>query len=171
LIWLNAPAVGRAQHALYFMEAAMPAKPNAHVEYPLVDTAITALADWINRYRQSAQPSGLGECDAREVARIATDLGISTGDLRSLAKAEPGSAKLLGYMLTALGIDPKGLARTEPLVMRDLERLCTTCPDKKRCRHDLEEFSAAQHFHDYCPNAVTLDALVAERGNQANHPV
>lgn len=147
----------------------MPAKPNTQVEYPLVDAAVAVLAGWIKHCRRMVRPSGLGECDAREAARIATDLGISAGDLRSLARKEPGSARLLGYMLTALGIDPKRLARTEPLVMRDLERLCASCSDKKRCRHDLEELSAAQHFHDYCPNAVTLDALATERSNQTSH--
>jgi hypothetical protein len=145
------------------MEATMPTTPNPQVESGLVGAAISAVADWVNRYRQVVRPSGLGECDASEVARIASDLGVTADDLRGLAKAEPGSADLLGHMLTALGVDPKALARTDPLVMRDLERLCVTCADKKRCRRELDDATAAGHFHEFCPNAVTLDALLTER--------
>jgi hypothetical protein len=147
------------------MEAAMSAEPGTHPHHPIVEATLAAIADWVNRCRQLTLPSALGECDSKEVARIAADLGVTAGELRSLAEAKPGSAELLGHMLPALGIDPKALANTDPLVMRDLQRLCVTCQNKTRCRHELEETSAAGHYHEFCPNAVTLDALLAERNN------
>ena len=141
----------------------MSAEGNTH--YPIVEAAIETIVDWVNRYRALSGGSGLGECDSREVARIASDLGITAADLRDLAEARPGSADLLQEMLPALGVDPKTLAETDPLMMRDLQRLCVTCRNKNRCRRELDELSAAEHYHHYCPNAVTIDALLGERGN------
>lgn len=143
----------------------MPPEPNAVPHYPVVEAALETVADWVNRFRHHAGQSALGECDPREVGRIAADLGISAGDLRDLAEAKPGSANLLKEMLPALGIDPARLAETDPLIMRDLQRLCVTCRNKKRCRHELEAFSASEHYHEFCPNAVTLDALLKERSS------
>jgi hypothetical protein len=68
-------------------------------------------------------------------------------------------------MLPALGIDPRTLAESDPLVMRDLQRLCVACGTKNRCRHELDDLTASEHYHDFCPNAVTLDALLKERSN------
>jgi hypothetical protein len=145
------------------MEAAMSAHTVSH--YPIVEAALETVADWINRFRRSTGRSALGECDSREVARIAADLGITAGELRGLAEAKPGSADLLKDMLRALGIDHKTLADTDPLVMRDLQRLCVICRNKGQCRHELDNLSAAEHYHQFCPNAVTLDALLEERSS------
>jgi hypothetical protein len=51
------------------------------------------------------------------------------------------------------------LARTEPLVLRDMERVCTLCKDKPRCRDDLAAGTAERHYEDYCLNAPTIDHL------------
>lgn len=141
----------------------MSADPNAVPHYPLVESAIEAIADWVNRFRDRTGRSGLGECDSQEVARIAADLGISSRELHALAEAKPGSAALLQEMLPALGIDAKALAETDPLVMRDLQRLCVTCRTKGTCRHALDDLTAEEHYREFCPNAVTLDALVKQR--------
>ena len=81
----------------------------------------------------------------------------------------PHAADLLQKLLVALNVDPKELSRTEPLVMRDLQRLCTTCGAKKRCAQELAEGTAAEHFHEFCPNAFTLDALFDEKKQAAAH--
>lgn len=141
----------------------MVAGPNTAPHYPFVEAAVNAVADWINRYRRLAGRSALGECDPREVARIAAELGISAADLRDLAEAKPGSADLLKEMLPALGFDPKTLAETDPLVMRDLQRLCVRCRNKSECRHALDDLTASERYHEFCPNAVTLEALLKER--------
>jgi hypothetical protein len=62
-------------------------------------------------------------------------------------------------MLAALGADPKKLSKDDPMVMRDLQRLCVSCGYKRQCEHDLTEGHAAENYHDYCPNAYTLDLL------------
>ena len=83
--------------------------------------------------------------------------------MREIMKKGPAGAALLQKMLVALQVDPKALAHSNPLVVRDLQRLCTTCGNQKRCAHELAAGTAAEHFHDFCPNAFTLDALFAQK--------
>ena len=58
-------------------------------------------------------------------------------------------------MLTALSIDQDDLARTEPLVLRDMERVCALCSQKRRCDRDLAAGTSAAHYQEYCANAPT----------------
>ncbi len=100
-----------------------------------------------------------GQCSSEDVLQIAKDLGVSAAELRNLAAKEPGAANLVEKMLTALRVDPQVLANTQPGVMRDLQRLCVVCGQKNRCVHELNDGTAAEHFHQFCPNAFTIDAL------------
>jgi hypothetical protein len=74
---------------------------------------------------------------------------------------------LLQDLLNVLGLDKNALENDEPLAMRDLERLCTTCREKRQCRFDLANGVIADNFRDYCPNAFTLDALLQEKEQRA----
>jgi hypothetical protein len=42
---------------------------------------------------------------------------------------------------------------------RDLQRLCITCGDKRRCEYEIAAGTAAKNKHEFCPNAETLDRL------------
>jgi hypothetical protein len=72
-------------------------------------------------------------------------------------------------MLVALHVDPKVLADMDPLIMRELKWLCITCSNKKRCEHELARGTAAEHFHKFCPNAVSLDELLDQKGQLFSH--
>jgi hypothetical protein len=151
-------------------EGAMPDRANEPQHYPVLERVLNSVADWVNNYRYTfGQASGLGRCDSDQVMEIANDLGVTPAELRALSAKGPGSADLLLKMLVALGVDPKALSDKEPLVMRDLQRLCTTCADKGRCSHELADGTAAAHFHEFCPNAFTLDALFADKDVAAKH--
>jgi len=65
----------------------------------------------------------------------------------------------LPQMLKALGIDEEALARTQPLVLRDMERVCALCHHKGECIRDFAAGTAAEHYEEYCPNAPTIDVL------------
>ena len=67
-------------------------------------------------------------------------------------------------MLAALGIDEDDLARTEPLVLRDMERVCSLCNHKRQCDRDLAAGTAAAHYEEYCRNAPTR-STVSARGH------
>jgi hypothetical protein len=86
-----------------------------------------------------------------------------------LAAKGSGSADILKKMLIALSVDPQALAKADPAVMRDLQRLCILCSHKGRRRHELARGTAAEHFREFCPNAYTLDALFKEKEQPYRH--
>ena len=130
--------------------------------YPRVEAVLDAIAGWMTRYREAhAAKSDLAQCDKEEVSRMAHDLGMSAQDLAAISSKGPNSAALLERMLTALGVDAQ--AHKDAALMHDLQRLCVSCDAKQRCVHEFATGGAVKHFHEFCPNAYTLDALLAER--------
>jgi hypothetical protein len=127
--------------------------------YPVVESVIDIFARWLKHWREIAESCG---CDSEEYARIARDLNVSPGELDSLVRRGSHAADELPKMLAALHIDRKAVARVEPMVMRDLERVCSLCEQKRRCDHELAATTAAAHYADYCPNASTLKTLVTK---------
>jgi hypothetical protein len=65
-------------------------------------------------------------------------------------------------MLEALGIDEANLVRTEPLLLRDMERVCAMCHEKGQCDRDLAAGTAAEHYEGYCLNASSIAGLGKE---------
>ena len=107
-----------------------------------IDQTLQQAADAQRRSRRNAAPLLFGEGGTGDVRR-------NFGD----------------WLLCVRRNDHKTLADTDPLVMRDLQRLCVICRNKGQCRHELDNLSAAEHYHQFCPNAVTLDALLEERSS------
>ena len=139
----------------------MDQQPVPHPDYESLRSVLNAIAEWMKKYRYArGLRNDLANCSADEVARMARDLKIQPTELATLAKKGPNAADLLQRLLVALGVDPAGLEHDDPLVMRDLQRLCTTCDAKRQCRFDLANGVLAENFRDYCPNAFTLDALL-----------
>jgi hypothetical protein len=124
--------------------------------YPRVQLLIDAFVGWLKRHRELSE---LGQLDRESMQRIAGDLRISPGDLDELVRHGPHAADELPRMLKALGIDEAGRARAEPLVLRDMARVCSLCQDKARCRDDLAAGTADKHYEEYCLNAPTIDHL------------
>src|SRR6266571_430683 len=71
-----------------------------------------------------------------EVANIARDVGLSTTELYTIAAKRPDAADQLKLRLETLHLDRAAVLRTDPLVMRDLERVCTVCGSKRQCKRD-----------------------------------
>src|SRR5262245_24400117 len=109
--------------------------------------------------------SALGElaCCGSEVERIAHDVGVSGGELCILAGKWPASPDLLSRRMEEIKLDAADLARVEPQVMRDLQKTCSLCAGKRRCRRDLAAKPGDPAWQDYCPNTMTFAALLAER--------
>ncbi len=134
-----------------------------HTVKPILD----AIANWVNKYRDAIGLRGeLAHCRPEEVARIAHDLGLSSQELELFVNKGSDAADELPKLLRALGVDPQRLASSNPGKMRDLQRLCITCGDKGQCRHDLAAGTAASRYRDYCPNAMSLDALFQSKTSQ-----
>jgi hypothetical protein len=124
--------------------------------YPVVDLVIETFGDWLKHRRELKE---MREMDAANFNQIAGDLRISSADLEALVRRGPHAAGELPKMLRALGIDQDDLARTETLVLRDMERVCSLCSHKRRCGHELATGTAAAHYEEFCANAPTIDGL------------
>ena len=124
--------------------------------YPVVDLVIETFGDWLKHRRELKE---MREMDATSFNQIAGDLRISSADLEALVRQGPHAADELPKMLRALGIDQADLARTEPRVLRDMERVCSMCNHKRQCGHELAAGTAAAHYEEYCANASTIDGL------------
>jgi uncharacterized protein YjiS (DUF1127 family) len=124
--------------------------------YAAVQFLIDAFARWLQQRRDMNE---LRRMDCSDFDRIAEDLRISPHDLDELVRHGPHAADELPKMLQALGIDQRGLARSQPMVLRDMERVCALCDHKTQCDHDLSAGTAGQHYEKYCLNAPTIDRL------------
>ena len=123
--------------------------------YPRVEYLINHFADWLKHRRELNE---MRQLDRTDFNRIAADLEVTPGDLDELVRRGPHASDELPVMLKALGIDEAALERTQPLVLRDMERVCALCRHKARCDHDLVAGTAAEHYQGYCPNAPTIKA-------------
>ena len=120
--------------------------------------------DWIKA--RAARQDELARLSGSDVAAMAADLGLSEADLRDVLPRATDNTLLMDRMIQARGLDPVTVRRSLAALVRDLELTCTRCPDTARCRRELNAGTAAARCHEYCPNADTLDDLVAA---QAGH--
>ena len=129
----------------------------AHAKpYPRVEALISTFADWLKHRRELNE---MRQLDRLEFARIASDLRISPDDLDELVRHGAHGADELPQLLKVLGIDEGDLASTQPLLLRDMERVCALCAHKRQCDHDLAAGSIAEHYKEYCLNAPTIEQL------------
>ena len=129
----------------------------AHAKpYARLELVISTFADWLKHRRELRE---MRELDRSEFDRIATDLRVSPIDLEDLVRRGPHSADELPKMLRELGISEADLAKTQPMLLRDMERVCALCGQKRQCDHDLIAGTAPEHFADYCPNAPTISEI------------
>jgi hypothetical protein len=119
---------------------------------------VRSIAKKWERFWEGRTTQELADCDPCEVARIAGDLGLSAQELRWLAAHESASADLVERRLQDLWVDPEGIDRG---VLRDLQLHCTRCSKKSVCARELEDKPMAASWPKYCPNELTINALVA----------
>lgn len=124
--------------------------------YPTVEFLIGKFADWLKHRRELNEMRRL---DRTEFDLIASDLRISPGDLDQLVQVGSHGADELPQMLKGLGISEDDLKRSQPMLVRDMQRVCALCRDKAHCDRELAAGTAAAHYRGYCPNAPSIDAL------------
>ena len=124
--------------------------------FPRVEMLINTFADWL-RHRQDL--SDIRQMDTTEFNHIAGDLRVTPGELDTLVRQGPHAADEMPKLLKVLGIDEADLARIEPLVLRDMERVCAMCASKRQCDRDLAAGTSAEHYEGYCLNAPTIASL------------
>ena len=124
--------------------------------YPTVEYLIDKFGDWLHHRRELSE---IRQMDRADFNRIAGDLRVSPADLDQLVHQGPHAADELPKLLKALGIDRTRLAQTEPLLLRDMERVCSLCSQKRQCDRDLAAGTSAEHYNGYCLNASSIDGL------------
>ena len=122
----------------------------------VVERLTHTFSQWL-KHRQEL--SEMRHLDASEFNRIASDLRLSPADLDELVRLGPHAADELPKLLKALGISEADLARVEPMVLHDMERVCALCGHKRECDRDLAEGTSAEHYRQYCLNAPTIEQL------------
>jgi len=124
--------------------------------YPIVENAIDLFGDWL-KHRQEMRE--LRDMNSSDFARIARDLCVSPAELDEVVRRGPHASDELPRLLKALGIDEAALSRTQPVLQRDMMRVCAACRQKTLCNYDLDADTAAGHYEEYCPNASNIDGL------------
>ncbi|MFL6837765.1 MAG: DUF6455 family protein [Bradyrhizobium sp.] len=123
--------------------------------YPIVQDLIESFAAWLKHRRELNE---MRQLDRSDFDRIANDLRVSPDDLEELVR-HGRHADELPKMLDQLGIDEQRLERAQPLLLRDMERVCAVCSHKAQCDRDLLTGTAAENYRGYCGNASTLESL------------
>jgi uncharacterized protein YjiS (DUF1127 family) len=130
---------------------------------PTSTSFVAAIRNWVRRCLQNHRSRAeFAACDNDEIVRVASDLGLSPSELRDMAKRGPDAAQQLIERMAALHLDANAIAKNEPATMRDMQRLCTNCVDKKRCQRDLVLAPNSPIWQHYCLNTDTLGDLQRE---------
>jgi hypothetical protein len=138
------------------MEDAMPHAGERHSAEDASTIAyrfLSRLRDWWQRR------SELDAMDPDELERVAKDLGMTGPELRDLAARGPDAAHLLHERMRVLDLTDADVERVALGLMRDLERTCACCREKRVCERDLATRPVDPDWAGYCPNAVALTGV------------
>ncbi|HYJ18362.1 MAG TPA: hypothetical protein VEW72_04235, partial [Burkholderiales bacterium] len=95
--------------------------------YPIVTSAISLFGDWLRRRQEMRE---MREMNSGDFARIARDLSVSPAELDSFVRLGPHASDELPKLLEALNIDEAKLSQTQPVLQRDMVRVCAACQQK-----------------------------------------
>jgi Family of unknown function (DUF6455) len=127
----------------------------------------TRSASLSRQHRWSAaafQPKWLSGGDMTDTAH---SVDWSDAQSREFTAHSSENATLLLRRMKTLFLDPDDLARSDPLLFRQLETRCRQCESQARCASDLAHNSTDQmsrHWRYYCPNGAMLNMLSTLRG-------
>ncbi|WP_213770498.1 DUF6455 family protein [Bradyrhizobium sp. dw_78] len=119
--------------------------------------------DLLRRARQAiSHRDEIGHLSLDEIEGIARDVHVSTPEFVSLATGASVSTALLDRRLARSGLSESISAARRGEVLRDLQRVCGQCRARNRCTADLASGGQLKEQPEYCPNALTLRALMRE---------
>src|SRR5215469_14424562 len=81
-------------------------------------------------------------------------------------RRSPHDASLLFCCMDVLQIDHGRLAQDEPLLYRELQGVCSLCPNKRDCASDLTDGFGRMRWDEwwlYCPNSAMLTTITTAR--------
>lgn len=102
----------------------------------------------------------LSSLDMTQREELARDVCVSEEAFERLYVAGPRTDQL-EQLMCVLALDAETTEIENPgAVTRDMSLVCSGCLMINRCRRELEAGSAKQNYNEYCPNALTLNALL-----------
>lgn len=116
------------------------------------------VGDW---WRCRATLNQLAQCDERDLQRLLHDLNVTRSELNDAVIRGAYPKIMLPEMLRALGLP------SDRLKARYFNRVCEQCSSPTRCRKELDAGTASANYREFCHNAPTLDALLAEAAREA----
>ena len=92
------------------------------------------------------------------------DVGPIAQDLQALTSGPYGGQReLMPERLERLGLDPAYIKLFHTSTYQDLQRVCASCKDWRRCTRDLARGDVQSGMENYCLNAPCIDALLVGR--------
>ena len=102
----------------------------------------------------------LNSLDMDQRKELARDVCVSQNVFERLVLTRSRGNEL-ERLMCALSLDVENIAPSSVgAISRDLSRVCSECLMTSRCRRELDAGSASANYNEYCPNALTLDALL-----------
>ena len=136
-------------------------------ELSLLQSVASTIGSWLrNRKLSREDRRSFDRLSDFEVARMARDAGLSSHELRCIAQLSLNAAQLLSRRMGVLNFDTDKVSETDMNLMRDMQRLCSTCSVKKQCERDLILRPESAVWRQYCPNECTLIELQSRILNQ-----
>ena len=132
--------------------------PTAFGRFDLVTVGFSALvlAGWVVRPASPIIGVLLAVCGCLHIVRLARWAGYRTFSDRLVLVLHLAYAFMCALSLDVENIAPSSVGA----ISRDLSRVCSECLMTSRCRRELDAGSAGANYNEYCPNALTLDALL-----------
>ncbi len=124
---------------------------------------MNVIRDLIHRWRARWELDGLAP---DELDRMLAEVGISQAELAAMPDGGEHVERLLPAMLAMNGLEPEELRRELGLLYRDLQRVCSTCHDVRRCGRLLAEGAPLAELTEICPNAGTMASLTRDRSSE-----
>lgn len=118
--------------------------------------------DWI--VARTSSDNELAALSHADLQLLATDIGVTEFDLRSIVPRLGDHSALMDRMLRARGLEPATVRHAFSSVIRDMEVTCARCRESGACARELDAGTAAAHSHEFCGNAATIDELLATQG-------
>ena len=131
--------------------------------YSLTQRVLASYGNWNNIRENTFE---FAACSNAELETMAVDIGLSGADFRALAERGTNAAELLPCRLRLFGLVPEEVRAENPVLYRDMERLCSGCRNKERCKRELNHTFLS--WAPYCPNERTMSALIADQEAKLN---
>jgi hypothetical protein len=114
--------------------------------------------DWLKA--RISSDSELTNLSYEDMQFLASDIGVSVADLRTIGPMITDHDELMKQMMLVRGLDPDAVRRAFGGVMRDMEITCARCHEVGVCQRELKANTAAAHCHEFCGNAEVMDELL-----------